>query len=88
MPEEAIPAIAYNHPSHGGNGFRINHMHLRGLEAPQPSSLQTQPQSQPQPNVMSARQNKSGGSDFFAQFLCIKWRNNAGHAYKKKFPKK
>ena len=51
MPEEAISAIAYNHPhSHsngGSNGFRINNLHLRGL-APQSSVQQTsQAQSQP-----------------------------------------
>ena len=31
MPEEAISAIAYNHPHANNNGFKINNLHLRGL---------------------------------------------------------
>lgn len=53
MPEEAISAIAYNHPHTNGNGFKINNIHLRGLGSQlgsqQPSISQGQGQAQGSP---------------------------------------
>lgn len=41
IPEDAIQAIAYNHPHPASNGFKINNLHLRGLGAQQPSISQS-----------------------------------------------
>ena len=61
MPEEAIPAIAYNHPHTNGNGFKINNIHLRGLTSQmglqQTNISQTQAQSSP-PNSMYCNQGQ------------------------------
>ncbi|XP_045177202.2 myelin regulatory factor-like isoform X3 [Mercenaria mercenaria] len=61
LPEEAISAIAYNHPHSNGNGFKINNLHLRGLGSqlgPQQTSIsQTQAQSSP-PNSMYCSQQQ------------------------------
>ncbi|XP_060570604.1 myelin regulatory factor-like isoform X3 [Ruditapes philippinarum] len=59
MPEEAISAIAYNHPHPNSNGFKINNLHLRGLGSHLGTQQTTvsQVQSSP-PNSMYCNQQQ------------------------------